>query len=114
MTERDFMDDPVMIGRVIRFLDSGEDPNGYYVSAETLLKVVGEVEEVSEKTRSKVVSSIEELIVPGDFVDSLQLGMAIGELMNEESDIEGVWKIEQDIKDLDKVPVVNIRGKPVI
>jgi hypothetical protein len=114
MPERDPMDDPGMIVRVARFVASGEDPSGYFVSANTLLKVIGEVEGVSEAIRSKVVSKIEELIVPGDFVDSLQLGRAIGELMNEETDLEGIWKIDQDMKNLDKVPVVNIRGKPVL
>lgn len=114
MTERDPMYDPEMIGRVARFIESGENPNGYYLSAETLLSVVGEVDGVSDETRSKVVSKIEELIVPGDFVDSLQLGITLGRMLADESDREGIWKIASDTKDLDKVPVVNIRGKPVL
>lgn len=72
------------------------------------------MEEVSETTRNKVASVIQDLIVPGDFVDSLQLGITIGSLMAEASDPGGVWRIAQDTKNLDKVPVVNIRGKPVI
>ena len=103
-----------MLERIVRFLKSGEDPNGYYVSASTLLEVIGGVGDVSETTRNNVTLAIHDLIIAGDFVDSLQLGITFGNLLAEASDFQGILRIVRDVKNLEKVPIVNIRGKRVI
>ena len=113
MHEADPLDDSDMRGRVARFIASGEYPNGYYVSAETLLRVIGGVESVAKETRDNVVQAVRGLIVPGGFVDSLKLGVVFGRLLAEMSDTSGVLIIARDIKNLDKVPIVEIRGQSV-
>lgn len=113
MAAEDPTHDPEMMKRIGRFIASGENPNGYYVSAETVLKVVGDVESASEETRARVITALQSLIVGGGFIDSLKLGIALGRLMAETTDSQGVLQIARAVKSLDNVPIITIRGEPV-
>lgn len=111
---KDYLDDAEMAERVTEFLASGENPHGQYVSAKTLFKVIDEVKGVRAETRKQVIEALREIVVPGEFVDSFKMGMTFGKIMIATPDIKGVTTIAQDAKNLDKVPIINVRGTPVI
>lgn len=113
MPEKEPFDDPEMAERVARFLASGENPEGYYGSAETLLNAVGEVPDISAETRDLVVTAVQKLIGTTGLVDSFQLGVTFGSLFEQTTDRDGLNRIIQYTKNLDNVPFVNIRGDSV-
>jgi|GEM_PF-4719065 len=111
MSKEHPLSDKEMLARVAKLVASGENPNGHYISAETLFKVIKQVEGVSEQTRRIVELAITNLVGKTGLIDSLELGIAMGQLSNESRDHDGLRRLFKDMKDLDKVPVVNIRGE---
>lgn len=100
--------------RVARFIASGEDPNGYMVRADKLREVIKSVADVSDATKEKLISDLDKNLIQGaDLTDSLQLGMFLGSCFLECEDKAGILKTMNDTKNLDKLPVVSIRGEAV-
>lgn len=92
---------------------SGIDPSGFYLSAETLFDVIAAVADVAEDTRQRAITAIRTITVAEKLVDSFQLGGTLVNLMDSIENRNGVIKIMHAVKDLDKVPIVNIKGTPV-
>lgn len=100
---------PEVAERVARFIASGADPHGYYVEAERFRSIVKQIPDVSKEVKHQVLSHVEDQLIKGkDFIDSFRLGIELGKLMGKIKDEEGFIKIVMDVKNLDKLPIVQI------
>jgi hypothetical protein len=105
--------DAAMLERVAKFAATGADPTGHYVHTETLRAVIQGAEKANDEVKKRVLDYLEtNLICGAEYVDSIYLGMAIGNLSKEIHD-SGFWVIVMDLKNLDKLPIVSIQGESV-
>ncbi len=109
---RDSVLDNQALKRIEKFRKSGQNPLGWMVSAETLRAVIRQAEDVSEETKVKVIAFLEEELIEGeDTVDSFLLGLVLGSIPVL-SDQEFL-ALCNEIRDLNKLPLVSINGKTV-
>ena len=89
---------------------------GYHVSSDKLFEVIQNTPEVSDATKARVIEIFKEKVTRGArTVDSMKLGFAMVKLpdFQEIGDKEGIVRIMGEIDDLDKLPIVSVRGTPV-
>ena len=108
--------DAATLGRVAELIASGEDPNGYLVSAQTLRKVITDCAGASEAFKRRLLRFLEAFVICGsEHADAFRLGLAMGQFLSEiaDSEFDQFQAIRTDIRNLDKLPFVSIKGRPV-
>ena len=105
---------PKALKRVQNYIASGDDPEGHYVRAETLRKVIQATEDASQETKDALVAYLEAHLIQGpELVDAFRLGIACGVFSSLKDIMPDIFSIFRDIKNLDKLPFVSVRGKSV-
>ncbi len=100
--------------RVARFLASGESPEGYQFSSQKLKDVIRATPGVNDEFKEKVIMSLEEKVIKGQQrADVYRVGLTLAAMSNEVEGREDLYKIMNEVNDLDKLPIVSIRGKSV-
>lgn len=115
MSKRRAQDDATL-GRVFAYMASGEDPHGHMVSAATLRKVITDCEGPSEEFKGRMLRFLEAFVIEGkEQVDAFRLGLALGQFLSEIADHEfdQFQAIHENVRNLDKLPFVSIKGEPV-
>ena len=112
------MMDGAMMGRIADFIASWKDPNGYYLRGKTVVKVIDEIDDVPETVKQSVKDLLGISEVKDDtLVDSLQLGIKLGTIYREtkwEAEKALVMRFANEIRDLNKVPYVNIGWESIM
>lgn len=87
---------------------------GYYLCAETLRKLILDAPGATEDFKKDMLLRLEEEVIQGkQFVDSFQLGYALGKYSGPLSDLTEFNVIINEVRDLAKLPFIRIHAEPI-
>ena len=109
---------PDALRRVAKFLASGESPEGYYVNSDKLKEVVRATPEVSADFKEEIIGILEGRVIKGfPRADSYKVGLTFGQLSNDfQNDPEKLrmlYRVNEEVGDLNKLPLISVKGKPI-
>ena len=109
---------PDALRRVAKFLASGESTEGYYVSSEKLRAVIRATPDVDNDFKEELIGILEDRVIKGlPQADSFKVGQTFGQLMNElgkdPEKLRKLYKVNAEVADLNKLPFISVKGKPI-